>query len=847
MEKNVLWKWLLLFLMAVGSLALVTPVSEKVKLGLDLQGGISFVVAVDREDLTRMLREERRDSTPEEIEREINERIRNSQDVVVEVIRNRVDGIGIAEPSIFPRGDERVVIQLPGVDEAKQKEARDSIMSVALLEFRLVHQSSDEWVSELFAQGLAPRGFRISDAGRQLYVRDPAAVPDAAMDRAFWADMRRFAPKPRSEFMLMRRQDPVTRAVTYSPAYIETRTQLTGDALRSARVEYGTFNEPRITLEFNARGARDFAQVTRDYSPRGQRNLDNDEGRQLGIVLDGTLYSAPVLRTPILDGRAEITGAFSATEAQRLVNVLRAGSLPIPVEIIEERQVSPTLGRDSIQSGVQAAMYGAALVVLFMLVYYRVAGLVANLSLFMVMFLLPVGMYVAAGFLAIIAGGTEAGTVGLPVITMPGIAGIVLTIGMAVDAAVIIFERMREEQEAGKSVTTSIQAGYEKAFSAILDSNVTTVLTAVILFWQGSGPIRGFAVTLCAGIIISMLIALVYMRVFLNASVKLFKLEKFNMMKIVRATSFDFLGKRKMALALSAVIIAGSSVVFFQKGNANFNVDFTGGTSLIFRFADRPSTEDVRNALTGQGFVSPMIQFERDIALTGGELRELLDVRVSYEEGDSAREFMLSHFAANGLELVQTESIGPQVGEELKRSGMWAIVFAMLGIVLYLSLRFEFAFAVGAIAAVFHDVLIAIGIYCLLGKQISLPIVAALLTIVGYSVNDTIVVFDRIRENRALFKNRRFMDICNMTINQTLSRTILTSVTTLLTVTMLLWFGGGAINDFALLLFIGIIAGTYSTIFIATPVAAMWHRDEDHAAPLKDKEVAAKTGKYVKA
>lgn len=839
MDKKTMWKWGLLGLLIVGSLALVTPVDQKVKLGLDLQGGISFVVAVDRPELARMVREENRDMEDAALEREVDRMIESSQDIVVEVIRNRVDTIGIAEPSIFPRGPERIIVQLPGVSEEKQNEARSSIMSVALLEFRLVHQSSQEWTRELFENNLAPRGFKIGDAGAGFYVRDYDAVADEEMDRDFWTNLRTFQQKPRAEFMLMRRQDNVSQAITYTPYYIETRTQLTGEALKNARLEYGQMNDPRIALEFNSRGASEFAQVTKDYGPRGERNLDSEEGRQLAIVLDGTLYSAPVIRTPILDGRAEITGVFSAREATRLVNVLRAGSLPVPVRIMEERQVSPTLGRDSIESGVQAALYGAAAVVVFMLVYYQVAGIAANLALFLVVLLLPVGMWVSAGFLAIFSGATEAGNVGLPVITMPGIAGLVLTIGMAVDAAVIIFERMREEQEAGKSISASIQAGYEKAFSAILDSNVTTLLTAVILFVNGSGPIRGFAVVLCAGILVSMLTALVYMKLFLQGGAALFKLEKYRMMKFVSSSKFDFLGKRYIAIALSTILIAGSWVMFFQRGDANFNVDFTGGTSLIYRFEDRQPIEVVRAALDEAGFANAMIQYERDIAIEeGGKHGELLDIRVGYDQGDAAREFLREHFADAGFELVQTESIGPQIGAELKRSGIIAIVMAMIGIVIYLSLRFEFAFAIGAIVAVFHDVLIAVGLYTLFGYQISLPIVAALLTIVGYSVNDTIIIFDRIREDLKLMKHTSYKDVCNISINQTLSRTILTSATTLITVSMLLVFGGGAINDFALVLVIGIVAGTYSTIFIATPVALLWHREDKPSVPAKDAKPA---------
>ena len=834
MDKKLMWKWALLAVLILSSLMLVTPVKQKVKLGLDLQGGISFIVEIDEEQLLRQYREENREMTEEQLTADVRELILRSQDVAVEVLRSRVDTIGISEPSIYPKGDNRIIIQLPGIDDAKQKEARDSIMSVAFLEFRLVHENNNAWVGELFADGKAPRGFKVGSPSEQFFVRDYEKISDAEMDRKFWSDMRRFAPRPRSDFMLVR--DERDGASIYRPYYVETRRQLAGDALKDAKVEYGQFNEPRIALEFNAKGARDFARVTKDYGPQGEKNMNNEDGRLLAIVLDGTLYSAPVIRTAILDGRAEITGMFSPAEAARLVNVLRAGSLPVPVKIVEERQVSPSLGHDSINSGVKAATYGAVLVFIFMILYYRLAGVIANLSLLLIVLLLPVGMWVSAGFLSTFFGGADGGRAGLPVITLPGIAGIVLTIGMAVDAAVLIYERIREELAAGKSLGAAIQAGYDKAFSAILDANVTTVITAMILFWQGSGPVRGFAVTLCAGILVSMLISLVYLKMFLRLLVDKFGVTTLKFNAIIKQTSIDFLGKRMIYAVLATLAIVGTMTSFVIKGEKNFGVDFTGGTVLVFRFDEAQPIDLVRGTLEQNGILSPQIQYQKDIAITeGGEFSELLEVKVSYDQGDEARDLMLEKFASSGFVLAQTESVGPQVGNELKRSGIIAMVTALLGIIIYITIRFEFAFAVGAIVATIHDVLLTVGIYCLLGNQFSLPIIAALLTIVGYSVNDTIVVFDRIREDLKLMRGKSYVEICNLSINQTLSRTILTSLTTLLTVTTLLIFGGGAMNDFALTMFIGIIVGTLSTIYVATPVMLLWHKEKAPVVAAKSK------------
>jgi SecD/SecF fusion protein len=435
-------------------------------------------------------------------------------------------------------------------------------------------------------------------------------------------------------------------------------------------------------------------------------------------------------------------------------------------------------------------------------------------------------MWFASGIFGLFAA-EGGGGVGLPVLTLPGIAGIVLTIGMAVDANVLIFERIREELRTGKSVVHAITSGYSKAFSTILDANVTTLLTAAILFWQGSGAIRGFAVTLSAGILVSMLMVLVFTRLFLTTMAETAKLKTMKMLSIVKAnTKIDFVGKRKMAAIFSILLIVATWGVFTSKGQENLGIDFTGGTSYLFSFDQNPEVEVVRSTLEEAGLEGSTIQYQQSLGATESASKRL-EIKVGFEEGDAALAAMKSTFAENGITEAGEEKIGAQIGKELTRKGITAIVVAMIGIIIYISIRFEFAFAVGAIVALLHDVLITVGIYCLFGRQLSLPIIAALLTIVGYSVNDTIVVFDRIREDIKLLKGKAsYSEIANLSINQTLSRTLLTSLTTLLTVIMLVVFGGGAINDFAVALLIGVIVGTYSSIFIATPVVLLWHKEK---------------------
>jgi len=828
MNKNVMWKWLLLIVLTVWSMALVTPFKEKVKLGLDLKGGTSFTVEVDRNEVRKNVLEKDAKLADADLEAAVTKDVKATQGVALEVIRSRVDGLGIAEPEIYPLLDSRIVIRLPGVDVNKRTEAKNSILSVAFLEFRLVHAESDAWTDELFTAGLTPPGFKPVRVGNQsYYVRDRSELDDKALDRAYWGELKRFGAKRGAEFML--EKDTLKDGSTvYKPAYIEVRKQLTGSALKDARVDYDQYNRPYIGLSFNKAGAERFGKVTAAYAPRGDNNLNSDTGRRLAIILDGKLYSAPTIQDAIYSGSAQITGSFTVDECTRLVNVLRAGALPAPVSIVEERTVDPTLGKDSIASGMRACIYGGISVFVFMAAYYLLAGVIADIALLMLMILLPFGMWFSSGILSLFSAGAGA-SAGLPVMTLPGIAGIVLTIGMAVDANVLIFERIREELQTGKSLAGSITAGYNKAFSTIFDSNLTTLLTAVILFWQGSGAIRGFAVTLSAGILMSMLMALVFTRLLLDTLAEKTKLTTIKMFSIFHNTKFDFLGKRTIAVGLSLAVIVVTWIFFVGKGEKNFGVDFTGGSAITFAFDQKQPVDAVRTVLTQAGIKEASIQYRKDLGAAGDAMdKETLELKVSYESGNAAVDAVKTAFVAQGYRDIANDTVGPQIGEELKKKGIMALVMAMLGIIIYISIRFEFAFAVGAIVAIFHDVLITVGIYCLMGRQLSLPIIAALLTIVGYSVNDTIVVFDRIREDIKLLHGGKtsYREIANLSINQTLARTTLTSLTTLLTVIMLLVFGGGAINDFALALFIGIVVGTYSSIFIATPVVLLWHKEK---------------------
>lgn len=830
MDKNAIWKWLILVALVATSLMVVTPPKEKIRLGLDLRGGTSFVVKIDEERLRVDTRADNPTKSDKEIEGIVSKTLEGAQARALEVMRNRIDNLGISEPVIYPGKDNRITIQLPGVDKVKRDEARKSIESLAFLEFRMVHENNDELVARLFDEEKAPNGYRIARVGGQLvYKRNSSVAPDS-IDRR---DLSRFeAP---SQHVLLLQEDTIEGETVYRPYYVRTRRVLTGSRLKDASVDYRAMSQPVVKLQFDAKGARTFGDVTSDYCPGGLKNPSTTTYRQLAIVLDGTLYSAPTIREPIRGGKAEISGSFSTQEALFLSNVLRAGALPAPVKIVEERFVAPSLGKDAIQSGIRAVLYGGVGVVVFMLVYYMAAGVVADIALALNLVLLPLGMILAAGFLGIFAkDATSAGPIQLPVLTLPGIAGILLTIGMAVDANVLIFERIREESRTGKRLWSAILAGYDRAFVTIVDANLTTLLTGIILFVFGSGPIRGFAVTLCAGIIVSMFTALVVTKLLFGLFAEKTKQKTLRMLQVIGETSIDFVAKRKIAAVISLVLIAASWAVFMGRYMSHpdsvLGVDFTGGVSVTMAFDPevKPSLEDVRQKLTEAGLASPVIQFQQE---PDERVDRYLMVKTSQEAVNDQKasavilDALGSAFAESKFSVLQEDEVGPQIGDELKSRAVLSIVFALLGIIIYLSWRFELGFAIGAIVALAHDVLLTVGLFVLFGRQVSLPVVAALLTIVGYSVNDTIVVFDRIREDLRLNRSMGFHDIANLSINQTLSRTLLTSLTTLITVLMLLVFGGGAINNFALTLCIGVVVGTYSSVFVATPVVLAWYKN----------------------
>ena len=556
---------------------------------------------------------------------------------------------------------------------------------------------------------------------------------------------------------------------------------------------------PYVSFSLRPDGAQLFGEITQAAI-----------GERLAIILDGEVVSAPRINGAILGGNGQITGSFTDKEAFELSTSLE-NPLAAPLEVKEERGVDPSLGADAIASGKMATLLGVGGVAVFMIVYYLTAGLVANVALVLnILIMLGVMCSLDVTF------------------TLPGIAGIVLTIGMAVDANVLIYERMREELAAGKSVRGAVASGYDKAFGTIFDSNLTTLISSVLLIIMGTGPIKGFGVALTVGLCVSMFTALVVTRLIFDFLLAKNIIKSLPMLHIIKGTNIRFLNFAKPAFIASwLLIVVGIGYGIFIRGNNMLGIEFAGGDELQLRFSQRVETEKVRETLVKGGIGETRIQYQTEGA--GGTKREYLSITAAKDAGLKAEEVLKKSFPASKFERVRMDSVGATIGKEIQKSGVIASVLSLFGILVYVAFRYEFSFAVAAVVAVAHDVLMTIGWYCLTGtvgegRQFNATFVAALLTIIGFSINDTIVIFDRIREDLKMGVSGSFNEIIDRALNQTLSRTIITSGTVFLATVSLYVFGGGAINDFAFTFLVGIITGTYSSIYIASALVVWWHK-----------------------
>jgi SecD/SecF fusion protein len=744
LRKRLLATTLVMLLVAF-SIATIWPPKEKIQLGLDIQGGTSFLIRLVGGD------------------KDVN---KGMLDQAVEVIRKRVDQFGTSEPVISPVGNDRIMVQIPGLDTAKIQEAREQLSRVAKLEFRMVYPDNGDKLRAIDdGKDVIPPEYRIETYKMQAEGNE----------------------KPREERLLVKK-----------------KADLGGNHVSHASAGYG--NEGwEVSLSFDGEGTKKFGEIT-------AANVNH----RFAIVLDNVIQSAPNIKEPIYGGNARISGRFEEKEARGLASVLE-NPLQTPVSIEEERSVSPTLGMDSIRASIMAGLLGLAITMVCVLIYYRLPGLIANLALIVNLILL-IGALTMFRF----------------VLTLPGIAGIILTIGLSVDASVLIYERLREEMALGKSLKVAVQTAYNKAFSSIFDANVTTLITALILFWKATGPVKGFAISLTLGILASLFTALIVGRNALEWLVDANKVQKISMLHLISSKNINFLGKGFLACMCSLALILAGATSFYIKGEKNFGVDFRGGDLVTLSSPAVIDVGQVREALKPIGLADASIQESTQAG------KNYITVRSPLNTSDKVEKQTIQAMPNANFKVERSERVGALVGGELAKSSLIALGLGILGVLIFVTLRFELSFAVGAIVALFHDVIITVGVFSLLGRELTLTMVGAVLTIAGYSINDTIVVYDRIREGLASGRRGSIEEIMNSSINQTLSRTILTSTVTLIPILCLFLFAGAVLRDFSLAIIVGVVVGTYSSIFIASPIVLWWTRARGESTSSLRREVTQK-------
>lgn len=802
------------------------------------------------------------------------------------ILRTRIDRFGTSQPNIQRlQGTGRIQIELPGVDNPER--VRKLLQGVAKLEFWEVYNVNeimdvlqsinDLIVAEQKANAAADTTTATSstsssqvadlfnESDSSATASDSSAVDEmtAALDSAFNNEVSPLFALIRSQFGLvydlkdtakinriLQRPDvqslipstvkflwevkPMKSEAVNAPQLIElhaiktTRTgkaPLSGEVITDARQDLDQRTRPSISMQMNTEGAKTWRRLTA-----------NNVGRRIAIVLDNYVYSAPNVEGEIPNGNSSITGNFTLEEAKDLANILKAGALPAPTTIVEDVVIGPTLGKSAQAQGILSIVAGLSIVLIFMIAYYAKGGIIANLALFFNVFFI-------LGILA------QFGTS----LTLPGIAGIVLTIGMSVDANVLIFERIKEELRNGSGLKAAISSGYDKAYSSIIDANVTTFITGLILFVFGQGPVKGFAVTLMIGIACSFFSAVFITRVIVEA----FSKKKGDKSRISFSNAFsrnalnniniDFLSKRKLAYLFSGVFITLGIVAMLIKG-LTLGVDFKGGRSYIVTFNSPVTASKLKTDL------APYFENQGTEVKTYGA-NNVMKITTAYlidDESDASDEQVktalikgltattgMSYTTVDGdtkadvFAISSSSKVGATIADDIKNSSYQSALYALICIFLYIVVRFrKWQFGLGAIVALFHDTLFVISAFAIAGLlgmslEVDQVFVAAILTIIGYSINDTVVVFDRIRETLGLKQGSDLKKVFNESLNSTLSRTLITSLTTLIVVLVLFLFGGEVLRGFSFALLVGIIVGTYSSIFIATPVVIDMYKDQE--------------------
>ena len=813
---------------------------------------------------------------PESTDAEVIDVIRAESESAIansfNVLRNRIDRFGVTQPNIQKLGNSgRILVELPGVKEPER--VRKLLQGTASLEFWPTYDNTElqGYLSEantLLAQLLEDETAEVEEVAEETAEVDsllaaelaqknaeaellkqnplfsvlvPAQYKGACLGYAHYADtakINRYFAMPQvkelfpAEFKPMwtvhasQMDENIYELVAIKAASADGKAPLDGGYVTDARVQFGnTAGTPEVSMSMNGEGAGIWARLTGD-------NI----GKQIAIVLDGMVYSYPVVNGKIEGGSSQITGQFTIEEAEDLANVLKSGKLPAPATIIQEQVVGPSLGAESINAGMISFIIAFILVLIYMIFFYAGAGLVADIALLCNVLLL-FGTLVSFG----------------AVLTLPGIAGLVLTLGMAVDANVIIYERVKEELRAGKGLSKAIADGYSNAYSAIIDGQVTTLLTGLVLFVFGSGPVQGFATTLIIGIITSMVTSIFITRMIFDDRVTKGKNITFDnklTRNFLQNTHVDFIGKKKFAYILSGALILISILSISFKG-FTYGVDFTGGRTYVVRF-DQPANVEAVRAAVNEAFDNAAANDETvdnsaaEVKQFGGESQikitttykvanESSDVDVEVEnilynalKGFFAADLTIEEFTStqtNPNGIISSDKVGPTIANDITRDAIIAVILALIVIFGYIAIRFKgWTWGLGGVTGLAHTALIVIGFFSLFSGilpfslDIDQTFIAAILTIIGYAINDTVVIFDRIREYKELHPKADFKTNVNEALNSTLSRTMNTSLTTLVTMLAIAIFGGEVIRGLAVALILGIIVGTYASIFIATPI-----------------------------
>ncbi len=838
----------LVALLLIGSLLVIipgSPLSKATRQGLDLKGGTSLVY----------------EAKPTKYSKVTSDSLQRTMDIM----RERVDSLGVSEPEIQQSGDNQIEVSLPDVKNADQ--AQQQVGTTAVLAFydwekdvrggddckaaptdasvtggQLAGQPGAGSLSYYDAVTKAAKNCKATDEPDDttqglFYGVDSKAKEVSCGPQATEADAKEscqnagkradtFVKVPQGYIIVQAESDETDKATVAAAqnAYFILKDDpgLLGRDIKNPEqnTEQQT-GQPTVTFDFTDAGKKKWQNVTREIAQRGQAAVlpgqpATNFANHFAIVLDNKLISVPYIdpqQNPDgIDGEngSQISGSFTIKSAQRLANLIKTGALPIRLELISQSQVSATLGQQALHDGLVAGIVGFAIVALFLLVFYRVLGIVAvgalfiyAIYLFALIKLIPITM------------------------TLPGIAGLILTIGVAADANIVIFERVKEEIRGGRSVAAGIAQGYKKGIAAIVDANVVTIMVAFILFVVATAGVRGFAFTLGIGTLTSLFTAVLATQAVLGTmqrSPLITHPSALGAGESKRRWTMDFSGSAKWFFSTSGVILLIGALAIGGKG-LNFGIDFESGTRAKVAFQQgTPSENAVGDALRSAGFANPEVQ-----KVTGDKELGGTGLQISLGETgtkvSSVERTLVSKFGAT--KAYQQDSIGPTFGKTVARSAIFAIIASLLVISVYIALRFEWKFAVPVLIALMHDLLITAGVYSLTGREVTTSTVAALLTILGYSLYDTIIVFDRIRENMPRMPRAAFTQIVNRSMSEVLTRSLATSFCTLLPILALLFFGGDTLKDFAFALLIGVISGAYSSVFIASPVLAHWKEREE--------------------